>query len=426
MVLNSKPLSSEKSSPSTLGEMFGIVAVTLLLLTRHFHALGTITVGGHIDISLADIAIIILGYIWLIYALAVRFHVHVSRNLIVAILLASLFAIWIGIQAFRSPEPVRGFTMFLLMLRDVAILWLVGSTLRSIRDVPLLNKVVFLIGVGVAVLSLALYSFAALDYQDILGDPSRWHPKIIYELGQAGILRLQGFAGDPNFYSLWMAVSLFCGLIVTEVRRLWKWLGIMAITASIVLAFSRGFFVALGASSLLIVFWLVFAGAKTPWRRYAKPLIGGALAMGIIALVTLPFMQESPARLLISRFQLAPLDPRLGMWKEILNDLPHELLLGKGLRTTEWTLGGMYSHNSYLDLLFETGLIGFVLWVFFAIFVTIRGLNARSAELLPWTHCWLLTLFMFLFFSLLYNPFPWLIAAIIVAFPKRGAACNEI
>lgn len=415
--MNSKHLSSERSSCPAPGETFGISAIVLLLLVLHFHGLGTIAVGGHIDISLTDMAVIILGYLWLIYALAVRFSI--SRNLIIALILASVFAIWIGIEAFRSPEPVRGFTMFLLMLRDIAILWLVGSTLGSIQDLRQLNRAVFLIGVGVAVLSLALYLLAAMHYQDILGNQARWKPKIIYELGQAGILRLQGFAGDPNFYSLWMSISLFCGLTVSKIRRLWKWLGITVIAVSILLALSRGFFVALVASTLLILLWLSLLHAKTSWRKYAKPIIVGAIAIGLLALIPLPHIQESPVQLLITRFQLTATTPRLGMWKEVLSDLPGQLLLGKGLRGAEWTLGGMYSHNSYLDLVFETGLIGFCLWALFAIFVTSLGLSKRKLELLPWVHSWILTLFIFLFFSLLYNPFPWLIAATLVAVPKE-------
>lgn len=423
MVLTGKTCLVERSARPVSSGIFGLVIVALLLLAIHFQGLGTFTIAGNIDISLADIAIIMLGYIWLIYALGVR--LHVSQTLVVTILLASLFAIWIGIQAFRAPEPVRGVTMFLLVLRDIAVLWLVGSTLGSIRDVRRLNKVVFLIGIVVAALSLTFYLLAMRDYQDILSNPVRWKPKTIYELGQAGILRLQGFAGDPNFYSLWMSLSLFCGLIVTGVRRLWKWFGIAIIAASILLAFSRGFFVALGASSLLILLWLALFRAKTLWRKYARPVIVGAIAIGIISLIPLPHIQDTPAQLLITRFQLTATTPRFAMWEEILNKLPSQLLLGKGLRSAEWALAGRYSHNSYMDLLFETGIIGFILWAFFAIFVAIKGFSNRNAELLPWIHVWILTLFMILFFSLLYNPFLWLIAAILVGLSRREAFQNE-
>ena len=419
MVLTGKTCLVERSTRPISSGIFGLVTVALLLLAVHFQGLGTFTIGEKIDISLTDIAIITLGYIWLIYALGVR--LHVSRTLVVTILLASLFTIWIGIQAFRSPEPVRGITMFLLLLRDIAVLWLIGSTLGSIRDVHRLNKVVFLIGIVIAALSLTFYLLAMRDYQDILSNPARWKPKTIYELGQAGILRLQGFAGDPNFYSLWISASLFCGFGITGVRRLWKWLGIAVIGASILLTFSRGFLVAFGASFVLIVFWLGLTHAKVLWRRYAKPILVSMLVMSMIALIPLPFMQGSAAKLLIARFQLTATTPRFGMWEKILGELPSQLLLGKGLRAAELSLGGMYSHNSYIDLLFETGLVGFILWVFFALFVTVKSFGTRNAELLPWLHTWILTFFMLLFFSLLYNPFLWLLSAILVGLSRREA-----
>lgn len=416
--MSDRSISLKVVSHPRFGEMFGILTVALLLLSLHFHALGTIKFSGGLDVSLADLSVILLGYIWLICAWRARFHI--TKSLLTALALASIFAIWVGIEAFRSPEPVRGFTMFLLMLRDIAILWLVGSTLGSIQNLRRLNKTVFLIGVGVGVLSLAFYLFAALDYRHILSDSARWKPGLIYELDRRGVFRLQGFAGDPNFYSLWMSISLFCGLIVTEVRRLWKWLGITMIAASILLALSRGFFVALGASSVLILLWLTLLHAKMSWQRYAKPIIFGAIVISLIAFIPLPYIQESPAQLLITRFQLTITSPRFGMWTEILSDLPSHLLLGKGLRAGEYTLGGMYSHNSYMDLVFETGLIGSILWTFFAIFITVQGLGKRNTELLPWIHSWLVIIFMFLFFSLLYNPFPWLVSAIIASKSQRS------
>jgi len=411
---------------SRSGEIFGILTVTLSLLSLHLSGLLTFTIDGDIDISPADVTTIFLGYIWLIYALRAR--LCITKSLLTAVTLASLFTIWVGIEAFQSPEPVRGFTMFLLMLRNVAILWLIGSMLGSIRDLQRLNKAVFLVGIAVAILSLALYLFAARDYHDILTNPTRWKPDIIYVLGQAGVLRLKGFAGDPNFYSLWMSVSLFCGLTVSKIRRLWKWLGITVIITSILLALSRGFFVALGASSLLIALWLTLFHAKISWRKYAKPIIVGSIFISLIALMPLSHIQRSPAQLLINRFQLTATTPRFGMWKEILSDLPSHLLLGAGLRSAEWTLGGMYSHNSYMDLLFETGLIGFILWAFFGVFILKQGLSRINVEFLPWIHSWLVIILMFLFFSSLYNPFLWIIAGVITAFPESTCikAKNDI
>lgn len=149
--------------------------------------------------------------------------------------------------------------------------------------------------------------------------------------------------------------------------------------------------------------------------RYVRPLTILSIIL-VIGLLSVRSMGVDPLESLAFRFAMIGSSPRFVYWESIVTKLsnPAFLVFGAGLRAAEEELGG-YSHNSYLDLLFETGLIGFALWTLFAIFTTMRGIASLSqrAGLLPWLHVWLLTLFMFLSFSLMYNPFPWLVAALI-------------
>lgn len=88
----------------TSGETLGRVAVLLLLLALHFYGVGTIVIVGHIDISLADLVTLALAYIWFIYTLTDR--LRVACPLFVGLALASSFAIWVGIEVYRSPQPL--------------------------------------------------------------------------------------------------------------------------------------------------------------------------------------------------------------------------------------------------------------------------------------------------------------------------------
>ncbi len=409
--MNNNFLPLEKPSRYFLGEKLCIGIVAVLLLALHFQALKIFTIAGHIDITLVDIIVPVTVLIWLMYVSLSR--LHIGLYLYTALFLVLLFVFWIGIQAFRSPEPIRGFTMFLLALRNIVILCLVKDVVGSLKNLQQLNKIVFLIGVGVSLLSLVLYVVAMQNYQNIIIDPSRWKPAIIYEIGKSGILRLEGFTGDPNFYSIWMSISLFCGLTLTNVRKFWKWIGIFLILSSILVTFSRGFILAFVMSTLLIIF--VSSRARKLEGKYVKPLIIGIIVLIIIMIVPFPFIEKSPIEWWVARFGMWETSSRFTMWNTILASFSEHLLIGTGLRSAEYRLGGMCSHNSYLDLLFESGLIGLGLWLIFVIFIIVKGKSIIDAELLPWFHSWVLVMFMFLFFSLLYNPFHWIIVSVILA-----------
>jgi O-antigen ligase len=114
---------------------------------------------------------------------------------------------------------------------------------------------------------------------------------------------------------------------------------------------------------------------------------------------------------------------RFALWQDLVEKLSQEpdyAVFGAGLRAIEETRG-VYSHNSYLDLLFETGMIGLTLWAVFAFFTTLQGVAMLPWRigLLPWLHAWLLTLFMYLTFSSIYLPFSWLVAALIWSQSRR-------
>lgn len=384
----------------------------MLLLSLHLHSLWKLTVLGHIDVALADVATVLLAMAWFArYFLTGR--IAVSRHFLTAFVVAFLFALWIGFEALRSPQPVRGATLWMITCRDLAILWMIGTLLAEQRDLRLLNRLVFLLGVGLAMVSLVFYVGDLRDHSAILTDPS-----MATEAFEAGVMRLEGFVGDPNFFALFLSVSFLCGLPAGTSRPVaFRWAGLFMIGVALLFSFSRGFLLSLVLSTSVLGVIGTLRG-NSLWRRYAAKVLLPLVAVGVGALVVpVPSVGVSPLKWLLARFAVIWTRPSWPAWAKLLPMTLDHPIIGYGLRMGETVLGGHYSHNSYLDLLLETGIVGLCIYSLFVILVIKRGvrLSSEAADVLPWFHACLLTLFMFFFFSILYNPFSWVVAGVILA-----------
>jgi O-antigen ligase len=409
VVLNDQVVFPQKRRLSISSQILAEVSVVILWISMLLSGLKTFTIAGHIDIALWDIAALIAFFLWFSYmALSGQ---RIPQHVVIALNLVFLFAMVVGIQALRSPQPIRGLTMFLLLLRNIVLLLMTASLANRLKHLERLNKAIFFVGIGIAFLSIVLFLNALKDFSTITG-MRRPYGGIILLVDEGGIPRLIGFAGDPNFYALWMSLALFCGLYAKNMCRLTKIAGIVLIMLSIAFTLSRSAYLFLVASTALLL-GILFYLHKTPLGlRPIKLLVIGGSILAIALITVRPFNIEFIENLTY-RFSKISSAPRFAMWEELTRN-PEGLILGSGLRAAEVTLEA-YSHNSYLDVLFETGIIGLAFFGLFVLSTTKRGivLLRWHSDLLPWFHSWLFTLFMFLTLSLVYNPFPWLIAGLL-------------
>jgi len=393
-----------------------IAFVLLLLAALHTYGIGIIRI-GHIEIAPWDVTTVAIGLLWLAYLSKAR--LPFNRDSMAALLLAMLFAIWVCFEAFRSPQPVRGLTMLLILLRDIVIFLIIGSMMGQMTDLNRLNRAIFAFGTALACVSILIFSGAVQNYVAIANNPSLWYPEVGYVLDQGGILRLTGFAKDPNFYSIWLSLSFFTGFSIPAPRSWTKWAGLGVIGLSLLLAASRTFIAAFVLSSLLIAFLIMIntRTLKRPWP-YMRSI---GLSIGIVGIAALiwSLVKGNLFHSLVARFELIEASPRFEAWNVLLEQGFKNIVFGMGLRGSEQLLHDFYSHNSYLDLLVETGLVGFLLWFTFAFFISIKGIKSlQRPGVAPWVHAWFLLLLMFVTFSLVYNPFFWLLSAVIVS--QRG------
>jgi O-antigen ligase len=366
-----------------------------------------------------DLAILGLTFLWA--TLLFYRPLRIRKNFIPALILALFFTLWLGISAFFSPQPERALTMILLQLRNLVLLLAIGTLFSDVNALGLLNRKLFWIGGIIASFAILMYISALPRYWEILSDLSQWKPGIGYVLDQGGVLRLIGFAKDPNFYSLWIAPSFLAGLsLAFSPPRL---VMMIIIGLSLALAMSRGFALAFAISTIIVIVALLALRRRSV---YIKRLVGAAAISVIIAIGLTSAMGYDFLSMLEKRAELASQSPRYAMWHQILSETAETWnpLIGAGLRGTEEILEGAYSHNSYLDVLFETGLVGLLIWTFLMGYTTFCALRRiKYQEWSPWVHSWFILIVMFAFFSLAYHPFTWLIVGILTASPfkQRGA-----
>ncbi|MEM2786429.1 MAG: O-antigen ligase family protein [Candidatus Nitrosotenuis sp.] len=391
-----------------------IASVLLILSALHFYSLGVLRV-GEIKIAPWDIVTLVLALWWMM--VMIRTPIRLDRYFLISLVCLIIFSLWVGIEALRSPQEGRGLTMFVQQIRNLIIFIIVGTSLRLLKDFRQLNMVVFALGAVIALISVPLFAASIRNLPTILVTPSLWYPEIGYTLSQ-GIPRLKGFAGDPNFYSIWISISLFTG-INNAPKSYSKLVLIATIGLSILLAASRTLLIMLIFSIVILVIIIAFSRRERPsLAKYLKVMLPGTfLVIGAGFLWSI--LESNVWGELAKRFQLTASAPRFEMWRLLIERGLDNVFFGKGLRGAEELLSGTYSHNSYLDLLVETGLIGFLIWSFFAFIVTscaLRRIDEQS--LIPWVQCWILLIGVLAAFSLIYSPFLWVVAAVILSCPS--------
>ena len=422
--------------------------VVFTFLALHIAGYTTVEIWGLKFAQWEFLTILVAGW-WLLNGKDYGWGLHILHSW--PFYLAAAFTLWVGIEAFRSPDPLRGTTMFVMQARNLFLFYVFAAVLSSR---PLTGKsatAMVVLGALVAAISLSLYALVDLALDVIQASPSlREGPG--YELDR-GALRLAGFAGDPNFYSIWLIPSLL--LAVKSGSIPFKWITLAIMSLSLILAASRTVLIVFFISVPIMVLALAFlSDSRTAVLNFAKEM-GLILVIAVVAAVgwsvgwsvvdgisregdsgvtfgnvTDETRGRSELKVVpgdvVTRFTNTG-DSRLNLWETTLGVARDNIWIGSGLRSSQQALGGAYSHNSYLDVLTETGLIGLGLWLGFIGIATFRcrRLLNQSSSAAAWVHSWIILLGCLMAFSLVYYPVIWVIAAILVGADWRGGLVNS-
>ncbi|HEY3739942.1 MAG TPA: O-antigen ligase family protein [Bryobacteraceae bacterium] len=223
--------------------------------------------------------------------------------------------------------------------------------------------------------------FACLDFYYQLPAPAGYGPQFVW-LGSAVLRRAQGLFYEASTLGNFCAFFLvFIAVIASQssrtISRLWLALVAVALAIALVFSYSRGSIVCLGCALAALLFlrgwhtrirlrWLVLVVLAIPITMAAVYALFPAFAQLYLLRLSasLEFFSAEPNRILSGR---------LDSWLAIvtmISEHPWYLLTGIGYKTLPYTnLGGtgipIVADNMYLSVLLETGIAGFVafLWM---------------------------------------------------------------
>jgi O-antigen ligase len=392
--------------------IFRVVATTLLIVACHLYS-WVFYILRDKKAAVADFLAIALVGVWLAGVFVGRKPIRLPQPAILVLVWALM--LWLGFEALRSAQPERGLTMYLLFLRNVAIFLLLAASAIKLSELRVLNRAVFLVGVLISLASVVYYAGYLPEYSFLIADPDEWYPTQAYVLDR-GVMRMTGLVGDPNFFAYYLSLSFLCGVAIKAKRfRALHLLLLALIGSALLLTFSRGFLLAIMVSTMMI-YAFTRLGGSADWKAYCRRLtLIFILLGGLGSAVALPFSKATPLQWLQMRLELmasgSRYEHRLVYWKAVAPAIYEGPVTGHGLRAGQEILHGTYVHNSYLDLLVDTGLIGLALYLGLVAIVGARAfrLASQDVQALPWLHGWLLALIFFANFSLLFNPFSWVV-----------------
>ncbi len=251
---------------------------------------------------------------------------------------------------------------FIVLYLIIFIFYFSGRFLTTKLEIKQIERVISITGIIGVIISLAYYSMGLLasgmnfyggnmDYFGLLIDRST--------------PRLTGAASnDPNIFVFYFTLYFF--FTITNLSEKLNKVGFILVSLAIILTFSRGAYLAIIFG--LIVLFLTSSGIKTKIKAIATTMGFGLLLYSLGSRMPL-----NPIDYITSRFSNFFTDGgsgRLEIWSNAFDTFRSNPVLGIGINSIrEYNLEnysrGVYVHNSLIEVLVETGIIGFSLYMVF-------------------------------------------------------------
>lgn len=275
-----------------------------------------------------------------------------------------LFAFYAIVRTFFSYDFNSGLR-FILGYIFIILFYIVTRYLATFITEELFEKIIFVISIIFLSLSLFLFYFYNA-----------------YELDR-GMYRLIGTIIDPNIYCLY-AIIPFAYFIKNLRKPLWYIVGFLTLF-SVFLTSSRG-----GAIGLLVfVFAYLFYHRNKIKPIHIVLLVIGSIGVHLVLINTVTIYADFVNRFLDLFTEELNSDAgsgRLGIWMNGLKLFKENIIFGIGLnnfRTLNFLIfnDSHYPHNTFLEILIETGIIGFMIYGS-ALFMFIKTRTNKNSSLI--------------------------------------------
>jgi O-antigen ligase len=216
---------------------------------------------------------------------------------------------------------------------------------------------------------------------------------------------------DPNFIGipLTAAMALLLDQILRKKNKLLAAIMYMVIAYAVIYTASRGSFIAGSVSSGLVLVLFLLRANIPVWKKlvYLAIPVVAILLIAAVVKVVLPVEWER-----LTNISASEDNGRLALWETAIEDWLQKPLFGNGLGHAQ-KIHGKASHNTYLQILSETGLVGAVLFCGFLVPLVIKAYKTDTA-----LFCVLMGVFVqILFLDALSNRCLWILLCWITMLP---------
>lgn len=305
-----------------------------------------------------------------------------NNNLFVVLMLLYVSFLFSIMSSFWSGEQLLSAQRALLAFGSAFVMYLlingVGS-MKGIKEVFIVvSKVIFYSTLVLSLLSLFLYYLGELYYID----GKRFYGIDIGLIslkqrvsGFEPFIRLSSLTSNPNVLGRYLATSILLSLALfklNKIRPLFFYLALLIQFIALIHTFSRTSI--LMAISGLLIFFLINAKHKYKKIIAAIPII---IIVSLIMISSGFFSRISSID--TDRLHIG-LTGREKSWEKLLNAVYESPILGSGFGVNnEVILTDLASsHNVYLSILADIGVVGFTLFLLFLLFTIYISLRLLS------------------------------------------------
>lgn len=285
-------------------------------------------------------------------------------NLVIFIIIHSMTAL-----NFKYPSySIR----FIILYIIIFVFYFSTRSLLEKIDVYSIEKVISRTGFIAIVSSLIYYILGILaSGMNYFGNKLNYYGLMI----DRSTPRLTGTASsDPNIFVFYVTLYFFYTLshLDTKLNKI----GFLLVTSTIILTFSRGAYLALGFG--LITAFLLSNGLKIK----IKGIIVSSILITFLTFFG-DYLKVNPIKFIIDRFSSFATDGgsgRLAIWANAIDTFNDNPILGIGINSVreynfEYYNRGVYLHNSLLEVLVETGIVGSIIYALFLILLFINAIK---------------------------------------------------
>ena len=304
------------------------------------------------------------------------FYFHRLQLFEVAMLLFYLMYSFTGAFALQPDSSLRimlGITLYLVCY--FIMKFIIGNTEEST-----IQKVISNVGIIFNTASLILY-FVGLKSVGFVFEGDR-----IYQYGMMldrDYPRLIGLLQDPNFYVFYN--TLFFSFYLCNMKSWKNRLGLILCILSNLLTFSRG------GLLVMVILLIIYLLLNNPLKQL-KLILGLVIAFSLTAYVAVVHMKFNLVGMLESRIQDVSQDGgsgRLELWSRAWDYFESHLFVGLGAFNfadyNQFNYGNTQPvHNTFLDILSESGLLGITCYMMFIFLVFFQLIQSKIYKHSPY------------------------------------------